>query len=553
MKRKLSFLLAAMMILAVLSACGGGGTTTTTAGDATTAAAAGTSAATTAAAATTVPANDSNMADNQVLVVRLAGDPMTFQPNTIGDDFAYGPVQNIYNRLVKLDASKQIIPDLARTWETSADGLHITFHLAENVVWHDGTPFTSADVKYTFDTIRTTSEYFASFYMENVASIDCPDDNTVIFNMSEPDVAVIGYLGWYGTFILPQHLFDNGQGWDDNPVSEKPIGTGPFKFEKYTPTVSIELVKNENYWDCDVILDKVIYQLIPDDATSVQALRTGEIDMMEGAPVSEGEALKAEGFNVEVNVYPSPYYFYFNWRNGKETPDAVRQAIALCINREDINAKVFGNVREPEYNFYPSVVEWASSDAAKAPDYNIEAAIQVLEDAGLTKDANGFYYSLQVECYSVDGAPDVCTLISAECKKAGINLTVNAQEYLAWNNTVDRYSGPGTFDMSMSGGFQGPDPAALSNRVGTDGASNGGYYSNPEIDALFKEALTNSDQAYRQERYFKIQEMLRDDLAIIPIISYAGYDVSGGNIVNTPLQCVGITGWAEYSRTYIGK
>ena len=551
MKRKLSFLLAAMMLISVLSACAGGsGTTTTAGGTATTAAPAGTTAAGTA---TTAAQAAGNLADNQVLVVQLAGDPMTFQPNTIGDDFAYGPVQNVYNRLVKLDSTKQIIPDLARTWETSADGLHITFHLADNVSWHDGTAFTSADVKYTFDTIRNTPEYFASFYMENVASIDCPDDNTVIFNMSEPDVAIIGYLGWYGTFILPKHLFDNGAGWDDNPVSEKPIGTGPFKFEKYTPTVSIELVKNENYWDCDVILDKVIYQIIPEESTAVQALRTGEIDYMESIPVTDADSLKSAGFNVAINVYPSPYYFYFNWRNGKETPDAVRQAIAHCINREDINAKVFSNVREPEYNFYPSIVEWASNSNAKAPGYDIDAAIKLLEDAGMTKDANGFYYSLQVECYSVDGAPDVCTLIAAECKKAGINLTVNAQEYLAWNNTVDRYGGPGTFDMSMSGGFQGPDPAALSNRVGTDGASNGGYYSNPEIDALFKEALTNSDQAYRQERYFKIQEILRQDLTIIPIISYAGYEASAGNVRCLPLEMAGVTGWAEYSRTYIAK
>ena len=90
----------------------------------------------------------------KTLIVRASGDPMSFNPDTLSDDNNYSIVQNIYNRLVKLDASKQIIPDLATEWDVSEDGKAITFHLRDDAHWHDGEPVTSKDVKYTFDTIK---------------------------------------------------------------------------------------------------------------------------------------------------------------------------------------------------------------------------------------------------------------------------------------------------------------------------------------------------------------------------------------------------------------
>lgn len=544
MKKALALILTVLMLTSLLAACqdsvsgtDGPGTTNNAGG-------------TQSPEGTQPPVSDKE----QVAVVRLAGDPATLNPNTSGDDFNYAAAQNIYNRLVKLDASKQIIPDLARSWETSEDGLQITFHLAENVKWHDGEPFSSEDVKYTFETIATNADLIANYLLRNVDHIECPDANTAVFFMKQPDVGLIGYLGWYGTFVLPKHIFDNGQPWSENPASETPVGTGPFKFVSYTPSVSIDLERNEEYWETEVKLERLIFKIIPEVTTAVQALRTGEIDFLEAAPNTDVAGLEAEGFKSALSIYPSPMYILFNFRAGYETPLEVRQALALCINRADINNKVFADVRKPEYNFYPSIVEWASNSDAAAPEYDIQAAIATLEAAGYTKDADGYYVrGLQLEVYSLDNAPDVGRLISAACKEAGIELTVNAQEYLAWDQTVNELSGaPGTFSMALMGGFQGPDPSALANRIGTDGTSNLGKYSNAEIDQLLSEANANSDQAYRQERYFRVQQIMHDEMAIIPIISYAEYVMFAPDLINPPTNNTGVGSWGEFTFSYFG-
>ncbi len=546
MKKKIALFLAMAMIFAMISACTPTDTTTTTAPGGTT-----TAPASTTTAPTTPPTEP---AGEQVLIVRAWGDPLSMQPDTIPDDYNYGMVQNIYNRLVKLDASKQIIPDLAESWETSEDGLHITFHLTDKAKWHDGEPFTSADVKYTFDTIKQNDTYFGYTVMANVESIDAPDDKTVVFNMIQPDVSVIGYLGWYAVFILPKHIFDNGQPWDENPASDKPVGTGPFMFESFTPGVSVVIVKNPNYWATDVKLDKVIYSIIPDDTTAVQALINGEIDVLESVPDNELDTLRAAGVTLESNQYPSPFYWVFNFAEGKSTPYEVRKAIALCVDREDIANKVFNNVRSPEYNFYPSVIEWASNSDAPAPSCNVEEAIATLEAAGLKKDAEGYYVrGIEVICYLDGGAPDVAKLIQAKCKDAGIEIIVTPMEYQAWSQIVwDNTNNNGAnFTCSLMGGFQGPDPAALQSRIGTDALNNIGKYSNTKIDELFTKGLLNSDLTYRKPIYHEIQKIMSEELPIIPIVNYAGFDAQAANVKMTPVQCAGIAGWAEFSYTYI--
>jgi peptide/nickel transport system substrate-binding protein len=145
-------------------------------------------------------------------------------------------------------------------------------------------------------------------------------------------------------------------------------------------------------------------------------------------------------------------------------------------------------------------------------------------------------------------------LIAAHCKEAGIELIINAVEYQSWSaqvlSNLDSSNTTGTFQMTMLGGFQGPDPAALQSRIGTGAGNNLGVYSNSEVDGLFAKALINSDQSYRQPLYYEIQKILSEELPIIPIVNYASFDAQGANVKMAPIQCSDLAGWQELSYTY---
>lgn len=201
-------------------------------------------------------------------IIRQATDPGSFNPDIKGDDMATYTATNVFNRLVKTTASTEIIPDLAESWEFSEDGKTLTFHLYENVKWHDGEPFSSEDVKWTLDMIRT--EGFQSNSFKMIEEITCPDANTVVIQMSSPSAAILSSLGWLGTFILPKHIYE-GTDWTANEANMHPIGTGPFKFESYEKGQAITLVRNDDYFMDAPYLDKLVITIIPDANTAFQA------------------------------------------------------------------------------------------------------------------------------------------------------------------------------------------------------------------------------------------------------------------------------------------
>ena len=494
--------------------------------------------------ATTAPA----AAEDKVLVVRAYGDPQSFNPDNAGDDLAWPINQNIYSRLVKLDASKAIIPDLAEKWEFSEDGKTITFHLAKDAKWHDGEPVTSADVKYTFDTIKAEETAFFNGQMKNVELIETPDDYTVVFNLTDPNVALVGYLGWYGTFIMPKHIYDNGQKWDDNPAAKNPIGSGPFKFGEFKQGEKVVINANPDYFGGAPKVSQVVFRIIPDDNTAVQALVNGEIDVMEAVPAAEVKNLQDNpDVRLVLNQYPSPMYLVFNFKEETLQDPAVRKAIATAINKQEISDKIFQGIQKPENNMYPSLISWASNGEQTSPKFDTAAAIKILEDAGYKKDEDGYYVrGLELDIFEGYGYPEAGQIIQSNLKDAGIETKLNVMEFNAWNQKVFINR---DFIMEIQGGFQGPDPSALGSRITTDGVMNQGFYSNEQVDEMFAQGLKIGDQAERAKIYKDIQAILAEELPFVPIVTYAGYDANRSNVTNLPIDGTGKWGWAEYTNT----
>lgn len=537
MKKNLKHLVAMLLVVMLLAGCASNS--------------AGTAPASEEPAATEAEAGSAEKAPanvNKTLIVRTGGDPMSFNPSTTADDNAYSIVQNIFNRLVKLDASKQVIPDLATSWDVSEDSLQITFHLRQDAKWTDGEPVNSEDVKYTFDTIKANESYYFSSRLGIVENIEAADDYTVVFTLASPDMSFIADLGWYATFILPEHIFNNGQSWEDNPASMMPIGSGPFMLAEYNQGENIILVPNENYHEGAPKLTKLIFSIIPDTATAVQALVNGEIDVLENVPSANVDELLANpDVRMALNEYPSPMRIIFNLENPLVQDVAVRKAVATAIDRDEISQKIFNGIQKPEYTMYPQIAKWVANTEQTAPHFNTAEAAAILEEAGYTKDANGFYVTgLEIDVFEGYGYPDAAKLMKATMAEAGIELIVNVHEFNAWYEKVGTNR---DFVLEMQGGFMGPDPAALAKRYGTGSGSNYASYSNPEFDEICGIAGATGDTAERAKLYKQAQAMLAEDLPFIPIVSYAAYDSNAAHVINLPIDGSGKWGWSEYTFT----
>lgn len=487
------------------------------------------------------------------LVVRALGDPMSYNPDLNADDYYYPIAQNMFHRLTKMDASKNVIPDLATDWEWSDDSKTLTFHLQDGVKWSDGEDVTSEDVKYTFETIKNveTACPFSS-NMAVVDSIDAPDAQTVVFNMNTPDVSFVSTLGWYASFILPEHIYNNGQSWADNEATTKaPVTSGSYKLKEHKTGESVTIVESE-YAKVKPEMSTIVFSIIPDETTAVQALQNGEIDVYEAVPTaSQDQLLADESIDMNINEYPSPLRMVFNMNNETLSDAAVRKAIALTVDRDEISEKIFNGLLKPETTMYPSMIDWVANTEDTAPAYNIEEAAKVLEDAGYTKDADGYYVrGLKLITFEGFGYPDTAKLLADSAKDAGIELTVEVVEYNAWNDAV--YVNR-EFDIELQGGFMGPDPSRLKTLMGSEGSDNVGSYSNAEVDSLLVQGGSTGDEAARAEAYKAAQKILAEELPYVPVVGYACYDANGANLENLPIDGAGKWGWAEYAYTRVAE
>ena len=271
---------------------------------------------------------------------------------------------------------------------------------------------------------------------------------------------------------------------------------------------------------------------------------------MDSIPSASVPELQANpDIRLSLNEYPSPMRIIFNLNNALVQDVAVRKAIAYAIDRDEISTKAFAGIQPPEYAMYPSLITWASNSEDVLPSFNIAAAIQTLEDAGYTKDADGYYVrGLTLDVFEAAGYPDTAKLMAATLKQAGIELIVQVHEFNAWYQKVglDR-----DFIIEMQGGFMGPDPSALRDRIGTDQGSNYASYSNPEVDELLAKCVQTGVQDERAAYLKEVQKILVQDLPYINIVAYAAYDANRTNVINLPIDGTGKWGWAEFTYAQI--
>jgi peptide/nickel transport system substrate-binding protein len=448
----------------------------------------------------------------------------------------YQVCNQIGNPLVDFDPETlEWQPCLAESWQinSTAENMTIRFNLVRNATWHDGHPFTSADVKFTYENISRMYNSFIDSMMKNyVTSIETPDNYTVIFkfNTTWAPAFYPGYFGGSGICIMPKHLYE-GTDIQNNPYNTQPVGTGPFKFKEWKKGEYIILERNENYWKGGLpYLDKIIYKIIPSATTMALSFETGEIDYVWTYGLTMADAVRlqekiglGELPGKRVWFFPSPGASLdvvgFNLHEEGPAPFKdvrVRKAIAAAINRTTIAEVVYyGRVEALEtcVSHAPATLMYYPDN--KQPDYNTTEAERLLDEAGYPRGPDGVRFSCRI---TVDSVAYPWYLKEAELIRdflgeVGISVTVVALETAAWHETVFKNW---DFDISIFPFVHGPGPTYLIRYYTARGIaraswSNAMGYSNPAYEALVYAAEKEINRTREIELMKQALNILVDD------------------------------------------
>ena len=432
------------------------------------------------------------------VVYGMTQDLASLDPHVDTDAGTRDVVFNLYEGLVKPTSDGGFIPAVASDYIISDDAKTYTFTLRDGITFHDGTPVTIEDVKYSIDRyaeIQGESSAFSSL----VDSVEVQDDKTLVVNLKE---SYSEFLPMMTIAIIPQS--------NEDPAGN-PIGTGPFKYVSYTPGQNMELEKYDGYWQEGVpSLDSVEFKFIADVDTAFVELQAGTIDILKYLTSAQAETL-GDDYNIVQGSMNLVHAMYLNSAYEPLSKTEVRQALCYAVDRDAINNFIFGGKSHIiGSHMIPAMSKYYEPEAETVYSYDPEKAKELLADAGY---ADGFDLEITVPS-SYSQHVDSAQIIADELSQVGINVTLNQVEWSTWLQDV--YKG-GNFQATVIG-FDGTlAPSDWLKKYVTDDAKNFMHYSNTEYDDVFNTAYTTVDDDVKVENYKKAQMILAEDAAAVYI------------------------------------
>ncbi|MGF6980548.1 peptide/nickel transport system substrate-binding protein [Paraburkholderia atlantica] len=428
--------------------------------------------------------------------------------------------------LLRYDAQFRPQPLLAIAWSTSADGLHYTFKLRPGVKWHDGENFTSADVRYSILTQKRLGPR-GRITLANVERVDTPDPLTAVIVLGKPTPYLIKALSSAELPIVPQHRYGDGDPLT-SPNLSAPIGTGPFVFDQWVRGSHISLRRNANYWRAGAPhLDRVVYRIVPDQASISAALETGEVDAAANVGLADlGRLAKVPYLKIDdsYDAYLNNAAFLeFNLENPVLAQLPVRKAIAHAIDRNFIKDNVFYRRASVVDSPVPAVLAAYYDDSTFHYPFDIDAANRQLDAAGYPKQADGQRFALKINHISGADFRRAAEYLRAALARIGIKATIldgDLPTYLRRAYTARE------FDLNLNGLGRLYDPTVGVQRIyWSDGVRhpliwiNASHYQNPQVDELFRAAAIETDETRRAAAFREVQQIVGRDLPVLPLVT----------------------------------
>ena len=451
----------------------------------------------TTAAETKTPVKDT-------LVIAMINEPTSLSPydhNAIYSDYMN---QMTYNGLFRLDENATPIPDLVQSYKQLSD-TEWTFTIFDGVKFHDGTTMTSADVKASLEYAKTFPA--VKPYTQSYATVDIVDNLTVKVTTNGPSATLLYDLANHGNYITPKALIDSG-----NNFKENPIGSGPYKFVKWTLGDKIEFTKFADYFDTTAMptITDVTWKFIPEGSSRTIGLQTGEIDLIIEVATNDIATLKADS-SVVVLEHPA---LQLNWLfiNNEKAPFdnlLVRKAINAAIDRDSVITVALNGVGQAAISQTPFGM--LGSTEVNAEGYDVTKAKQYLTDSGVDPAS----IKLDMIC-SNSTKKSAAEVIQANLAEIGItNVTVTSMDlatYLSATSTGD-FTGAigGYLSSNMVAYLQG---TFISTSIG---GSNRTRFNNSEVDAMIKQAAATVDPVAREQILKNCTELLNTLVPLVPL------------------------------------
>jgi len=480
--------------------------------------------------------------------------------NTSSPVYTVSP--KIFEGLVTYDPKFKMLPQLATSWTASADGRTLTFKLRPNVKWHDGKPFTSADVQFTFMEIlkKVHSRGTATFLHLN--AVQTPDALTAVFRLAEPSPYVMRALAGAESPIMPKHIYE-GTDPLKNPANSAPIGTGPFKFKEWQRGSHITLVRNPDYWDKPKpYLDTLIFRIIPDGAARAVALESGAVQYgtQYVVPLNDVQRLKSLP-NLAVTTAGYEYntsvnYMEFNLRRPTLQDRRVRQAIAHATNTDFLVKNVWFGFAEKATS--PVTNKQADFHTDKVPQYpyDLKKAESLLDAAGFKRGADGTRFKVTID-WSPSGEMfrQTAEVLKQSLARIGIPAEIRSSDNPTY---LRRVWTDNDFDINIYSASNIADPVIGLQRFYWSKTiqkgvsySNGSGYNNPAMDKILEAAQIENNPAKRKAMYAQMQKLVMTDLPNIGLLYIQWYTIYDKKVKN--LNTTGLGPYDSFSNVYIEK
>lgn len=464
---------------------------------------------------------------------------------TKGSDAAAERIRNLlFNTLVKKNENFEYVGEIAKEIKISEDGKVITFVLNDNIKFHNGNALTSADVKYTFDALMKSDGYKKGAFFETddagkqvpvITSIETPDPKTAVFTLVRGGLSNQFLSNLVPIPIIPDGTVENQK--------DSPVGSGPYKFVKFDSSQNtVDLEGFADYWEGAPKINKIQVKTVK-DANSLQAeLQSGGVDVAPLPTNLSPDTITNLGNNPNLNVqkFNGSNIQYLQFNTEKKPLDNVklRQAVAYGVDRKKIIDQLLAGQATIAHSILPAE-SWAY-DAGTKYEFDPEKAKQLLKESGYNGESIKFMFSSGSKATS-----QYVQVMQNQLKEIGLNVEVAPLE----GSVLRQNMAKGEYQMNTGvwiGGNQ--DPIFLKDLFATMAipgdnvrCCNRSRYSNEEVDELVKEAINASDREVAKEKWFKVQEIVSNDVPMIPLWYPANMVIANKRIGNIKIGSSG--GW----------